>query len=144
MILFLKLIFSATNLYNESQFEMPCQIKKLIINGTTYFYYPVTMYNGCFKVGTFYKNYCGANNDMCITNGIDYDFYVEASEKSMNMGFFYAVPETLISTNIYVNCYHNIDANQRILQVDPLMDLYCDPNIVCKMNFCQQCRKYYF
>ncbi|KCZ79052.1 hypothetical protein H312_03561, partial [Anncaliia algerae PRA339] len=79
MILFLKFILSAVNLYNESQLEMSCQIKKLIINGTTYYYYPVTFYNGCFKVGTLYKNYCGANNDMCVTNGIDYDFFVDAS-----------------------------------------------------------------
>ncbi|KCZ78580.1 hypothetical protein H311_00387 [Anncaliia algerae PRA109] len=144
MPLFYKLIISAANLQSGNQFKQHSPIKKLLLNGTIYFYYPVEMYNGNFHTGTLYKNYFGASYDMCVTNGMDYNFYVENGQNFLKMGFYYAVPESLICSNHYDYCSHNFNPNERIIHYDPLINLNCEPNFNYRMNFCQECRKYYF
>lgn len=144
MIFLLKLIIAATNFNNGFPYEQPEPIKKLILNGTTYFYYPVVLQNNGFKTGVVYKNYMGCSQDMLITNGNMHNFYLEGSNQSLQMVFYYAVPQTLINFSSYLNCSHNINPNQIITQIDPLLELDCIPNSFCRMNYCQFCKQYYF
>ncbi|KCZ74771.1 hypothetical protein H311_04261, partial [Anncaliia algerae PRA109] len=143
MIFLLKLIIAATNLNNGFPYEQPEPIKKLILNGTTYFYYPVVLQNNGFKTGVVYKNYMGCSQDMLITNGNMHNFYLEGSNQSLQMVFYYAVPQTLINFGSYLNCSHNINPNQIITQIDPLLELDYIPNSFCRMNYCQFCKQYY-
>ncbi|KCZ77447.1 hypothetical protein H311_01541, partial [Anncaliia algerae PRA109] len=123
MFLFFTLIFAITYFHNELMYAQPQPIKKLILNGTTYFYYPVTLHNNGFKTGVAYKNFLGCSQDMLLTNGSELNYYMQSSMQSLQMVFYYAVPETLFNFNSNLYCHHNKDPNQIITQVDPLMNL---------------------
>ncbi|KCZ79248.1 hypothetical protein H312_03367 [Anncaliia algerae PRA339] len=69
MILLINLIIATTTFQNSFKYEQAESIKKLILNGTTYFYYPVTFCYEGFKTGVLYKNYVGSSQDMLITDG---------------------------------------------------------------------------
>lgn len=144
MFLFFTLIFATTYFHNDLIYAQPQPIKKLILNGTTYFYYPVTLHNNGFKTGVVYKNFLGCSQDMLLTNGSELNYYMQSSMQSLQMVFYYAVPETLFNFSSNLYCHHNKDPNQIITQVDPLMNLDSIPSSFCQMSYCELCKQYYF